>query len=243
MLFNYQSQQQAAQHHSQTGQHNHAVQANHLIGQQVRINRGGPDSVLGVLIAIPGNFLVVLSENVIVYVNGTHVKSITEGGNDGGKSGGNSSGNRTRGSAHRSFISAPNFQSLLNRLRHKHIQINRGGPEKLDGFLAEISKDNVLLIVDRELVRIPVFHIKNVSLSGKNQNNKNDNKNDNKNNNKSGNNKSGNNKSGNNKSGNNKSGNNKSGNNKSNNKKSSSGNKNKSGQGGERNRSKGNARR
>lgn len=233
MLFNYQPQQLAAQHHSQTGQHNHAVQANHLIGQQVRINRGGPDSVLGVLIAIPGNFLVVLSENVIVYVNGAHVKSITEGVNDGGKSGGNSSGNRTRGSAHRSFISAPNFQSLLNRLRHKHIQINRGGPEKLDGFLAEISKDNVLLIVDRELVRIPVFHIKNVSLSGKNQNNKNDNKNDNKNSNKSGNNKSG----------NNKSGNNKSGNNKSNNKKSSSGNKNKSGQSGERNRSKGNTRR
>jgi spore coat protein B len=38
---------------------------------------------------------------------------------------------------------------------NKHIQINRGGPEKLDGILAEISSDNVLLIVDRELVRIP----------------------------------------------------------------------------------------
>ncbi|WP_256756781.1 hypothetical protein [Cohnella sp. WQ 127256] len=250
----HQPVQTVQQQETQSRQHNYAMQANHLIGQEVRINRGGHDSVEGALIAIPGDYLVIRSDNVVVYVNGAHVKSITEGSTGGGKSGGNSGGNRSGarsgGSRHRSFISAPNFQSLLTHLKHRHIQINRGGHEKLDGFLAEISRDNVLLIVDRELVRIPTFHIKNVSTSQKNQNNnnnknnnnKNENKNENKNNNKSGNNKSGNvnNKSGGNnstkKSGSNRSGGNKSGGNKSGNR-----NRSNSGRQGE-SRNKGNGR-
>ncbi|WP_239615243.1 DUF2642 domain-containing protein [Cohnella mopanensis] len=179
------------QQETQSKQHNYVLQANQLIGQQVRVNRGGPDSIEGVLIAIHGDYLVILSESTICYVNGAHVKSITEGSKSGGKSHGNGSGSRSKGgrSGHKSHISAPNFQGLLSRLRHKHVQINRGGPEKLEGFLAETSRDNILLIVDREFVRIPVFHIKNVSLSQKNQNSNNNN--NNKNNNKSGSNRSG----------------------------------------------------
>ncbi|MFC5405666.1 hypothetical protein [Cohnella soli] len=192
------------------------MNAQFLIGKNVRINRGGPDSVQGVLVATPANFLVVLSEGVIVFVNGIHVKSITEGvsgGRSGGKSGGRSggksggrSGGRSHGfSGHKSIITASSFHGVLTRLRHKHIQINRGGPEKLDGFLAEVSSNEVLLIVNRELVRIPIFHIKNVSLSLKSSGNK--------------------------------SGGNKNNNNKSNNKKSSGGNKSSGGKSGNNKRS------
>jgi spore coat protein B len=179
MFFGFQNPMQNQQNPVQN-QQNVAPQASHLIGRQVRINRGGPDSVQGILIAIPSDYLVILSDNIIVYVNGTHVKSITEG-QTGGKSGGRSGGSKGR-SGVKSFIRASSFQSLLSKLRHKHVQINRGGPEKLDGFLAEISSDNVLLIVDRELVRIPTFHIKNVSTSTKNNNNNNNNNNKNDNN-------------------------------------------------------------
>ncbi|WP_052475932.1 hypothetical protein [Cohnella kolymensis] len=173
-------------HH--THKHNfYARQASHLVGRLVRINRGGHDSVEGVLVAIPSDYLVVLTDEGIVYVNGAHVKSITEGvqeseGKSGGgrSGGGRSGGNRSRYGRSRSYVSASSFQSLLHRMRHKHIQINRGGPEKLDGFLAEVASDNVLLIVDRELVRIPTFHIKTVMISSSQDQNKN------KNNNKSG---------------------------------------------------------
>jgi len=240
MLFSFFQQSSGVapqQKETQIRQHHSILQAEHLIGHDIRVNRGGPDSVTGVLLAIPGDFLVVLSDNTIVFVNGAHVKSITEGmrsgGNSGGKSGSQTSGRRV----HKSFISAPTFQRLLSRLRHKHIQINRGGPEKLDGFLAEVSTDNVLMIVDRELVRIPIFHIKTVSVSRKN--NKNNNSNNKSNNqNKSGGNKS-NNKSGGNKSGSKKSGGNKSGGNRTGGI-NRSGNKNRSGGQG---KNKGNGRR
>jgi len=250
MLFSF-FQQPASiapqQKETQSRQHNYVLQANHLIGRDIRVNRGGHDSVEGTLLAIPGDYLVLLSDNVICYVNGAHVKSITEGSTTGSGSGG-TGGNRSR-RVHKSFITASNFQSLLGRLKHKHVQINRGGAEKLDGFLAEVSTDNALLIVDRELVRIPTFHIKNVCASQKNQNknnnnnnnnnnNKNENKNDNKNNNKSGGGNKGNSKSGSGNKSNSKSGGSKSGGGKSGG--SKSGGKNRSGG---QNKNKGNGRR
>lgn len=183
---------------SGTGSRSRTVQsgliqrANNLIGRQVKINRGGPDMVEGQLVAIPADFMVVSTKDGIVYVNAVHVKSITETGQSGGTTG-NRSGNRSRSAA---FITASSFRSLLSKLRHQFIQINRGGPEKIDGFLAEINSDSLLVVVNREIIRIPVFHIKTVNVSGKGKNN-------NGNSSKNGNNKSGNNKSGNkNKSGN-----------------------------------------
>ncbi|MFC4306213.1 hypothetical protein [Cohnella boryungensis] len=248
--FQPQSGHQSAKPHPRT--HTNVLHASHLVGRSIRVNRGGHDSVAGILVAIPGDYLVIHSDSVMVYVNGTHVKSITEGSRSGGHSGGKSggSGGRTGGSrthgVHKSHISAPSFQSLLSRLRHKHIQINRGGHEKLDGFLAEISSDNVLLIVDRELVRIPIFHIKNVGVSKKNNNkSSNQNKNQSGSKNQSG----GKNKS---ESKNHSGGKNKSGCKNKSGSKSQSGGKNKSGgnksgsksrSGGQQNKSKGNGRR
>lgn len=187
--FGYPVSQPAPQAQPQTN----VYQAMQLVGQQVKINRGGPDSVSGVLLAIPGDYLVVSTKTGIVYVNGSHVKSITEGSASGGKSSGKSGGKSGGRSAGRTggtpYIAAPSFNSLLTRLRHQFIQINRGGPEKVEGFLAESNSNFLLLIVKREHVRIPIFHIKTVNISEKNQSNGNKN-NDNKNNdnkNKSGN--------------------------------------------------------
>lgn len=160
--------------------------ATNLVGRQVKINRGGPDMVEGRLVAIPADYLVVSTNDGIIYVNAAHVKSITETGQTGG-----TAGNRSRST---SFITASSFSSLLSKLRHQFVQINRGGPEKIDGFLAEINSDSLLVVVNREIIRIPVFHIKTVNVSGKG-NNKNgsgnnksgsSNKSSNKSNNKSG---------------------------------------------------------
>jgi spore coat protein B len=134
-------------------------QASNLIGWNVRINRGGPDALDGRLVSIPSNYLVVSTRDGIIYVNAAHVKSITEVSRS-ASSGGRSSPQ---------FITASSFASLLSRLRHQFVQINRGGPEKIDGFLAEVSPDFLLLVVNREVVRIPVFHIKTINVSGQNK--------------------------------------------------------------------------
>lgn len=155
---------------NKTRQPHLVLQAGHLNGKKVRVNRGGSDSIEGILLAIAGDYLVILSDSKICYVNGAHVRNIAGSSTDGGKSVGGRSGGRSAG-LHKSFIHAPDFQALLSRLRHKHIQINSGSPEKLDGFLAEVAKDNVLLIVESELVRIPIFYIKTVRSSAKRKNN------------------------------------------------------------------------
>lgn len=157
----YTPQRQQTRSGSGTTQSGLIQRAANLIGRQVKINRGGPDMVEGRLLAVPADYLVVGTNQGVVYVNAAHVKSITENLQSG------SGGSRSRSS---SFITASSFNSLLSRLRHQFIQINRGGPEKIDGFLAEINSDSLLVVVNREVVRIPIFHIKTVNVSGRGRN-------------------------------------------------------------------------
>lgn len=128
-----------------------------MVGRRVKVNRGGPDSVEGKLLSVQSDYLVVRTRDGIVYINSQHVKSITEGGSGGA----NSSGGNRR------VILAENFYQLLQRLRHEFVQVNRGGPEKIEGFVAEANSNYLLLVVNRELVRIPTFHIKTLSVSMK----------------------------------------------------------------------------
>lgn len=168
-----------------------------LVGQSVKINRGGPDSVEGVLLSVQNDYLSVWTkDNKVVYISTTHIKSITATGKSGGVQG-----------AMASPIRSYNFASLLQALRYRYVQINRGGPEKLEGIVADANQSYLMLAVKgEEVVRIPIYHVKSVSVvsnsnssSGGNKSNSNGNKN----NNQSGGNQSrGNNRSGGNRSGN-----------------------------------------
>ncbi len=123
-----------------------------LIGRNVKINRGGPDALTGRLLAVRSNYLVLQTRNGIVYINAEHVKSITEA------AGG--TGGRTA-----MYIMADSFNGVLRQLRQQFVQINQGGPEKVEGFVAEVSHDTLLLVSNKEAIRIPLFHIRSVSLA------------------------------------------------------------------------------
>jgi len=145
--------------------------ARQLVGYNVKINRGGPDMVEGLLLAVNGEVLVVLSGNTVIYVNGIHVKSVTQisQGRTGGRTEGRTGRTGRTGMGGRSgtgIIMANTFAGVLRAMHQKFIQINRGGPEKLEGFLADTNNDFILLIVGREYVRIPIYHIRTVNLSG-----------------------------------------------------------------------------
>lgn len=176
-------------HHQQT-QSNPVSTLADLVGKEVRINRGGPDSVSGRLLAIQSNYIVIKTKDGIVYVNGTHIKSITLGDKT-GRSGGHSSGHSSGGTG---IILAGTFNNLLHRLTHQFVQINRGGPEKIEGFVVEVTNDYVLLVLKKEVVRIPIYHIKTIAVVG-NKSGGNKSGNQNQNQNKSGQQKSGSNKS------------------------------------------------
>lgn len=160
-------------------------QLNDLLGKEVKVNRGGPDSAQGRLLAIQSDHLVLHTKDSVVYINGSHVKSISE----------NTGNTSSYYGAPPSHSKSYNFTQLLQSLKHQFVQINRGGSEKIEGFVAEGTQDYMLLVFNRELIRVPKFHIKSVSVLTK-----------------------GNKSSGNKSSGNKSSGNKSSGNNKSNNK-------------------------
>ncbi|MEY2193616.1 hypothetical protein AB7942_12890, partial [Neobacillus sp. BF23-41] len=61
------------------------------------------------------------------------------------------------------FKKAANFHDLLASLKLKWVKINRGGPEKLEGVLCDVSKDIVSLVINKEIVRLSMVDIKNIS--------------------------------------------------------------------------------
>jgi len=146
-----------------------------LLGREIKINRGGPDAVQGTLMDVRWDYMAMNCKEGIVYVNETHVKSITDTGRSGG--------NRT--AAMGNPIPSNTFLGVMQALRFRRVQINRGGPEKVEGILADANQNQLILALkNQEIVRIPLQHVKSVSIvRGSNNNNSNSNNSNNSNNN------------------------------------------------------------
>ncbi|MCG7384419.1 hypothetical protein [Paenibacillus sp. ACRRY] len=150
-----------------------------LLGREIKINRGGPDSVTGTLMDVRWDYMAMSCKEGIVYVNETHVKSITDTGRSGG--------NRT--AALGNPIPSNTFLGVMQALRFRRVQINRGGPEKVEGILADANQNQLILALkNQEIVRIPLQHVKSVSIVRGSNNNNNNNSNNSNNSNNNGNN-------------------------------------------------------
>lgn len=130
-------------------------------GMEVRVNRGGPESVTGTLVASLNDVLVLkLPNGTLVYFNLEHVKSVTPLASN-GKNG----QNRPRaGAMHAMFPPWLTFRGVLESFRHRFVQINQGGPEKVEGILAGVGGGTVTLVSGKEVIRIAIHHIRSVHL-------------------------------------------------------------------------------
>ncbi|SEG68896.1 DUF2642 domain-containing protein [Paenibacillus sp. UNC499MF] len=128
-----------------------------LIGEEVKINRGGPDSVTGKLINVHTDYLSLQTNEGVIYINASHIKSVTE------------SAGKTEYPSYANVVSAYDFQELLKKFHQKFVRINRGGPEKIEGVIAEVKQDYLVLVVNNEVVRIALFHIKSIGIASSNK--------------------------------------------------------------------------
>lgn len=129
-----------------------------MIGKVVRIDRGGPESRVGKLVAVHQDYVVLQNAaEGIIYYSSEHIKSITVDGMD--------SGCDKEGDC--SYQEEHCFLEVLRSLKYRSIQINRGGPEKLEGVLTSVNEDRLLLVVKNEIVTVFIFHVRNVSLVSK----------------------------------------------------------------------------
>jgi len=154
-------------HHHRSDNRSRPDSLEDLVGKKVKINRGGPNSIVGKLLAVKSDYLVVWTKEGVVYVNKKHVKSITELSTTGGRTDGTRGTGGTRGDRsdkHRKpdFIKADNFRGVLKALEHKFVQVNTGGPEKVEGFLCDVKKDHILVVADDKKIKIFIDHIRSI---------------------------------------------------------------------------------
>ncbi|MGZ9585729.1 spore coat protein [Paenibacillus marinisediminis] len=127
-----------------------------MIGRVVRIDRGGPESRSGKLIAVKQDYLAIDNKREgIIYYNSEHIKSMTVNGyycEDHGKE-----------DCYPSF-DEPCFIDVLSKMKYRTVQINRSGPEKVVGVLTSVGDDRLLVIVKGEVVTVFTYHVRSISV-------------------------------------------------------------------------------
>ncbi|MEC2159377.1 hypothetical protein [Virgibacillus halodenitrificans] len=127
----------------------------------VKIDRGGPESRVGKILAVEDDHLTVLTEDDgVVYYNTHHIKSLTDNAKEEMEF-------DFEVPEDFEFIRAKDFKGVLENLRFTWVQINRGGPEMLEGVLYEINDDFVAIVAHEEVIRLSMFHIRNISYGNK----------------------------------------------------------------------------
>ena len=125
-----------------------------LIGSYVRVNRGGPESQKGIIVAVCSDYFVLKSEKgELSYYQLRHLKSVTKNMKD------------CEADDYGWLEYEDDFEKLLQSFKYRWVKINRGGPEKIEGILQDVSCDYVTLIVKEEVILISIAHIKSVSYS------------------------------------------------------------------------------
>ncbi|SFL54111.1 spore coat protein B [Paenibacillus sp. 1_12] len=133
-----------------------------LTGRIVRIDRGGPESKKGKLISAKDDHIVIDVENEgMLYYKMDHIKSITLDARDVSDLTGVVLPEEQ--SVLPKFIDAEDLNSVMDNMKYRWVQINRGGPEKTEGVLIEATVDLVRMVVGNEVVHILPFHIRNIS--------------------------------------------------------------------------------
>ncbi|WP_040208981.1 hypothetical protein [Neobacillus jeddahensis] len=127
------------------------------VGKTIRVDRGGPESRIGKLLAVFEDYFVLLTESDgVVYYKTNHIRSITESSKDSLKFG-------LKVPEKLDYKTAENFHKLLESIRFQWVKINRGGAESLEGVLSDANKHYASLIVKDEVVRFSMKHIRNIS--------------------------------------------------------------------------------
>jgi spore coat protein B len=128
-----------------------------LVDKVVKVDRGGPESRIGKMLAVDEDCITLLTEDEgIVYYKTHHIKSLTANAK-------NELEYNVEIPEDFEYKKGANFKSVLEELKYHWIKINRGGPETLEGVLDDINEDYVTIVANEEVIRLSMFHIRNVS--------------------------------------------------------------------------------
>lgn len=128
-----------------------------LVDKIIKVDRGGPESRTGLLLGAKEDHVTLLHDDEgIIYYNTHHIKSLTYNAK-----------NRDEIDVEIpegfNYIEADDFRGVLEKLTLRWVKINRGGPETLEGVMDVVTDDFVTIVANEEIVRVSMFHIRNIS--------------------------------------------------------------------------------
>ena len=139
----------------------------------VRVDRGGPESRIGKLLSAEDDHFALLTEkDGVVYYRSQHIKSLTVNSKDGMDF-------NVEIPDDFEFSIASDFKTVVAGLKHQWVKVNRGGPETLEGIMDDVTDDFITIISKDEIIRLAMYHVRNISYGVKVEN---DDKNENKDN-------------------------------------------------------------
>jgi len=137
-----------------------------LLGKNITVYRGGPESKTGKLMDVKQDYLVIYSDNKIIYYQAEHIKSITEDSKT------NAMQTNSGEEEEPFFYQGDNFISLLKNFLNRKIQIDQGGPDSKQGTLLQLGSDFLVLSTEDDgVIYYNLHHIKSIIELEKNLNN------------------------------------------------------------------------
>ncbi|MCG7337229.1 hypothetical protein MHZ95_18390 [Sporosarcina sp. ACRSM] len=128
-----------------------------LVDRVIKVDRGGPESRYGKLLAAEEDHFILLTEDDgIIYYNTHHVKSLTVNAKNEVKL----NFDIPRGL---DYVKAENFRGVVEKLRYRWVKINRGGPETLEGVMDVVNDDFITIVSNEEIINLSMFHVRNIS--------------------------------------------------------------------------------
>ena len=130
-----------------------------LIGKSIKVDRGGPESRVGVLKAVEGDYLVLYTkDDGYVYYKLQHIKSITV----------DSKGlMNVEEPENAEYYQGADFKSVISNFSDSWVKVNRGGPEALEGILNKVDDEFVTVYSKHDVVHFRLYHIRNISFGAK----------------------------------------------------------------------------
>lgn len=128
-----------------------------LVDKVIKVDRGGPESRVGKVLAAEEDYFTLLNDDEgIIYYNMQHIKSLTYNAR-------NQVELNVEIPEDFEFVTATDFKSILEKLTLRWVKINRGGPETLEGIMDIVTDDFVTIVANEEIIRVSLFHIRNIS--------------------------------------------------------------------------------
>ncbi|MDX1770584.1 MAG: hypothetical protein R3328_03535 [Planococcaceae bacterium] len=159
--------------------------ASQLKEQNVRINGKGPESRIGKLVDVRDDYVIIYTvDDGLIFYKDQHIKSLStplekvESTNDSGEKETEQNTEEllnveevpkvnTELENLLKLSAAASMNDLLSNLKYSWIKVNRKGPESVEGLLVDSNDQHLVLAVDKEILRISTYHIKNFSVNTK----------------------------------------------------------------------------